>query len=341
MNKFTFTTLVLLLTLALFNPLWANGNLESEREQRDEAQRSWQDARNEIKKIINQAKDAVSTIQSTRIAIENFAKEISALINEKAKVLRELMEGRYCDQCHRSASEIERETGKPFQEHLQSVNGNPEPAPPEVIEAANKKYTDLINDKQRSKKQYEDKLATSIDQRLNLSKQALDLKLFHVYIDVVSEIEHHNNMIDLIYDDRIERFDSLARDLLEQNERYKQAVQKNLPATALNALKNILDSRSQEIWNYYLLIRKEHDSMVLSELDRKKTINIELENLSRYMGSLDNDYQLTGAYLQGSGTYSLPSPSAPTNLRDLIDYDAWTVVYLWKESRNLPDAKGL
>lgn len=49
------------------------------------------------------------------------------------QAIQELRQGLYCSQCNRSKSEIERQTGRPFEEHLIEVQGVPIPAPPQAI----------------------------------------------------------------------------------------------------------------------------------------------------------------------------------------------------------------
>ena len=70
--------------------------------------------------------------------------ELAALIRARDQTLWELRQGYFCSQCGRSRTEIREQTGQGFEEHLQSVQGERVPAPPEVIARAEQRYNARI-----------------------------------------------------------------------------------------------------------------------------------------------------------------------------------------------------
>lgn len=95
-----------------------------------------------------------------RKKIKDITLEIDRMMNEKENALQELRMGYYCNQCNRPKSQIERETGKPFEQHLTEVKGKAIPASQEKIDAKASEYDQKINQ--------------LISQKKNLEKQLID-----------------------------------------------------------------------------------------------------------------------------------------------------------------------
>jgi len=70
--------------------------------------------------------------------------KINLLHDEMNKALRELLNGQYCSQCHRVASEIERVERVSFPVHINNVKGKEERAPQWLIDETAKRYLGLI-----------------------------------------------------------------------------------------------------------------------------------------------------------------------------------------------------
>ena len=58
--------------------------------------------------------------------------ELSALYEERDRVIADLLAGRFCSKCGRPKTELDKAEG--FLVHLQNVQGVPLPAPPEKIQ---------------------------------------------------------------------------------------------------------------------------------------------------------------------------------------------------------------
>ena len=83
--------------------------------------------------------------------IQKLRREWFALIAERDRALDELRRGRLCSDCHRPASQIEREDRKPFEEHIRDRPGRAAvPATKEQIEAKSQWYADKIALAQRA-----------------------------------------------------------------------------------------------------------------------------------------------------------------------------------------------
>ena len=74
-------------------------------------------------------------------AIAESAAQFKSIEEEESRVLAELAGGYFCSRCKRSKSEIEK-GGETFEQHLQNVNGDPVPAPPELIA---ERKTEFVN----------------------------------------------------------------------------------------------------------------------------------------------------------------------------------------------------
>jgi Transglycosylase SLT domain len=70
--------------------------------------------------------------------------EVAELIREKLQVLEEMAEGLYCSKCMRSRTEIEKSEHISFAAHLQDVQGDPVPAPPELMVKKTQEYDQKI-----------------------------------------------------------------------------------------------------------------------------------------------------------------------------------------------------
>ncbi len=80
--------------------------------------------------------------------IRKIKRNLAALKQEKATVLRELRQGLFCSECDRSKFEIEKQTNTSFEQHLVDVSGRPI-AKPEKVRAKeneyNRKIENIIN----------------------------------------------------------------------------------------------------------------------------------------------------------------------------------------------------
>ncbi len=130
-------------------------------------------------------------IENLQMELDDIAKQVKAreaeiakLSVEKDEAMEELRLGLFCSKCKRSKSEIERETGKSFYEHLQEVSGSPVPASQDVIDTRAAEYDAKIGtlrqemarlDRQRA--QAEDRkrplVAQQLPQAVLLWKQAV------------------------------------------------------------------------------------------------------------------------------------------------------------------------
>lgn len=70
--------------------------------------------------------------------------KVRALWDERDRALEELRAGLFCSRCKRPKSQIERETQRPFEEHLDDVNGEPIPADEETIRQTMEAYARKI-----------------------------------------------------------------------------------------------------------------------------------------------------------------------------------------------------
>ncbi|MFA4954618.1 MAG: hypothetical protein WC641_04865 [Patescibacteria group bacterium] len=115
---------------------------------------------NTAKQCIIDANNRIASLTNEKSRLENEMRDLESkkleLRAECDQALAELAAGMYCSQCGRSASEIVRQTGQSFEDHLTEVNGDPLPAPPEVIES-----------KQRQCNQQIANLASRIENDLN------------------------------------------------------------------------------------------------------------------------------------------------------------------------------
>jgi hypothetical protein len=115
---------------------------------------------NMAKQCITDANNRIASLANEKSRLESEMHDLEVkkleLRAECDQALAELAAGMYCSQCGRSASEIVRQTGQSFEDHLSEVNGDPLPAPPEVIE-----------NKQRQCNQQLVNLASRIENDLN------------------------------------------------------------------------------------------------------------------------------------------------------------------------------
>ncbi|MCA8963902.1 MAG: hypothetical protein H6838_12930 [Planctomycetes bacterium] len=63
-------------------------------------------------------------IDALRPQSHDLANQLRELERERVRALDEMRRGEFCSQCNRPASQIERETGKSFRDHLTEVNGH-------------------------------------------------------------------------------------------------------------------------------------------------------------------------------------------------------------------------
>lgn len=75
--------------------------------------------------------------------------KVRALWEERQRALEELRAGLFCSRCRKPKSQLERETGKPFEEHLDEVKGVPVPADEEEIRQKMEEYAAKIAAAQR------------------------------------------------------------------------------------------------------------------------------------------------------------------------------------------------
>jgi len=119
-------------------------------------------------------KAELGPLQQTALDTSKIDNEIAALKDDirdfedyRARAIQELRQGFYCSQCKRPASQIVKETGTSFKQHLRNVNGRPIPMSESRI-AEKKKQFD------RQLEQLVNKLKSREDQRDRMVKERKD-----------------------------------------------------------------------------------------------------------------------------------------------------------------------
>ncbi|MCA9575954.1 MAG: hypothetical protein R3B40_09205 [Polyangiales bacterium] len=95
---------------------------------------------------------------------------LRALRAEYAQTIQDLLNGDFCSECGRSATEIRAQTGQPFSVHLRNVSGVREPASPELIA--------------RTRQQYEARIAQMVTQIRALEREISDNDTFFCRVAV-------------------------------------------------------------------------------------------------------------------------------------------------------------
>ena len=132
------------------------------------ARSAWQRDSNRIAELLEKLRDHATTCNRLDKDITSSKDEIPKVEEDLAEQLREMAEGKFCSQCLRSASQIER-GGEGFYYHLQQVRGVVIPASPEQLAQARQRAAEKIasirkklNQQQEEKKKELDALNNAL-----------------------------------------------------------------------------------------------------------------------------------------------------------------------------------
>ncbi len=137
----SFALILLFLTLAAHASLSAAADTYSAKIRT--ARSAWQRDSNRISELLEKLRSQAASCNRLDKDIQDRRDEIRRVENELAEQLREMAEGRFCSECLRSASQLERE-GEPFLYHVRKVKGTAIPASPEQFEKARQSAAEKI-----------------------------------------------------------------------------------------------------------------------------------------------------------------------------------------------------
>ena len=107
------------------------------------ARSAWQRDSNRISELLGKLRDQATACNRLDDDIEKLEAEIRQVEKDLAAQLREMAEGKFCSECLRSASQLERE-GEPFLYHVRKVRGTAIPASPEQFEKVRQRAAEKI-----------------------------------------------------------------------------------------------------------------------------------------------------------------------------------------------------
>jgi hypothetical protein len=123
--------------------------------------------------LLNQQYIKTYTLEQEKLA--SLKNELSTLYDEMAVSLEELRQGRFCNGCDRTASELKRNGVSDVEQHF-AENGGTHPAPPEKITKKENEYNALIAEKEKEVKNFEFSENEFTRKRADISIQMNDLK---------------------------------------------------------------------------------------------------------------------------------------------------------------------
>jgi hypothetical protein len=161
------------LILALFSPALPTVSAQQGYPAKIRAARlTWERDSRTISQLLGKLRDHATTCNRLDKEIARSEGEIRQVEEDLAEQLREMAEGRFCSECLRSASELER-GGEPFLYHVRKVQGTAIPASPEQFEQARQKAAEKIaslrrrlNEQQGEKKKESGLLSSALHELL-------------------------------------------------------------------------------------------------------------------------------------------------------------------------------
>lgn len=124
-------------------------------------------------------KTKLAELQQEKVDTSDIDRQIAAAKDDlrqfddyRARAVQELRQGYYCSQCSRPASQIVRETGKSFQQHLRDVSGRPIPMSESRIAKKQEEFDRKRASLERKLKSLEDKRDREVKKQQDKVKKA-------------------------------------------------------------------------------------------------------------------------------------------------------------------------
>jgi hypothetical protein len=180
---------LIIFLLALFGPALRSAAQQTYPAKIQTARSTWQRDSNRIADILGKLRDHATTCNRLVKDIEKSEDEIRQAEQDLAEQLREMAEGRFCSECLRSASQLER-GGEPFLYHVRKVKGIAIPASPEQFEKARQDAAEKIASiKRRLSQQREEKKKASDALNGALHELTVMIATYHRDITVERDLQ--------------------------------------------------------------------------------------------------------------------------------------------------------
>lgn len=171
--------------LALFASV-SSGAVEAKYPARiNDARSTWIRDSKRISELLEKLRDHATTCNRLDQDVRRSEGDLQRVEDELAEQLREMAEGRFCSECLRSASELER-TVEPFLYHVRKVNGTAIPASPEQIAQARQRAAEKIASIRTRLKQQRDEKQKALN-ALNDALHQLNVTMAAYHHDIVAE----------------------------------------------------------------------------------------------------------------------------------------------------------
>ena len=149
------------------------------------ARSAWQRDSNRISELLDKLRSQATVCNRLDKDIQGRRDEIRRTEEELAEQLREMAEGRFCSECLRSASQLERE-GEPFLYHVQKVKGIAIPAGPEQFEKVRQRAAEKIASIRKRLGEHEQEKKKALD-ALNDALHQLTVMIGNYHRDITVE----------------------------------------------------------------------------------------------------------------------------------------------------------
>jgi hypothetical protein len=149
------------------------------------ARSTWLRDSKRISELLEKLRDQATVCNRLDKEIAGSQEEIRRVEEELAEQLREMAEGRFCSECLRSATQLERE-GEPFTYHVRKVKGTAIPASPEQFAQARQRAAEKIASIRKRLDQHLDEQKTSRD-ALSNALHELNVTVAAYHRDIMAE----------------------------------------------------------------------------------------------------------------------------------------------------------
>jgi hypothetical protein len=186
-------------------------------------------------------KTKLSELQQEKVDTSDIDRQIAAVQDDirefddyRARAVQELRQGYYCSQCSRPASQIVKETGKSFKQHLRDVRGRPIPMSESRISKKQEEFD-------RKRANLERKLKSLEDKRDRQVKQHQD------------KVARAQKAINKEYDDYSARRNAFEADMAKARDKHR---------TETRAKVGALEAKIKQTWDaHWDGIRKKQDEV--------------------------------------------------------------------------------